>query len=51
MGLREKKKMADQFPRKASFDLRSRERIEGVNSQAANLEAIQGGRRSEDGAW
>ena len=40
--------MADQFPRMASFDLRSRERIEGVNRQAANLKAIQGSRRSED---
>ena len=48
MGLREKKEMADQFPRKASSALRSRERMEVVNSQAANLEAIQGGRRSED---
>ncbi|UPM50333.1 LOG family protein [Synechococcus sp. A10-1-5-1] len=48
MCLREKKEVANQFPRKASFDLTTRDRARSVNSPALNSSAAPHTRRSED---
>ena len=48
MGLRERKEMANQFPRKASFDLSPQQRGQSVNSQDSNSACAEATRRSED---
>ncbi|MDA0965054.1 MAG: cytochrome D ubiquinol oxidase subunit II, partial [Cyanobacteria bacterium] len=48
MGLRDRKEMANQFPRKASFDLSPQQHGQSVNSQATNSAGPEATRRSED---